>query len=167
MPSHSYEPERFRSLSYLNILAATASSQSATFTPSSWQDMQNIAAEGYPNEICGLLLGQTNAQAWIIQEVRQVTNLNTERATDRFQLDPAAYQKIDREIRHSDLDIIGVFHSHPDCPAKPSPTDLASAWEGFLYPIVSVVEGKVDHILCWEPHDQSQKFHPVSITSNT
>jgi len=157
-------PERFQSPEYLAILANTNATQTATFHGSALKDMQMIAEAGYPNEICGLLLGSINTQTWDIQQVRQVKNINTERAADRFQLDPSGYQAIDREIRSTDMEIIGVFHSHPDCPAKPSPTDLDSAWEGFLYPIVSVYGGKVASIHCWEPNDSSGKFHHVIIS---
>jgi len=159
----NYLPERFLSPEYLAVLADTQAPQAATFHHRAFSHMQEIAQAGYPNEICGLLLGTINKQGWHIQQVRQVENINTERAADRFQLDPAGYQAIDQEIRGTDLEIIGVFHSHPDCPAKPSPTDLDNAWEGFLYPIVSVCDGKVAGIHCWEPNDTSGKFHPVSI----
>jgi len=156
-----YEPIRFRSPEYIAVWSNEPSSLSYDISEDAEKEMKNMAILGYPNEICGLLLGKMDAQAWHILEVRQVNNLNTERASDRFQLDPAGYQAVDREVRQRDVDIIGVFHSHPNCPAKPSPTDLDSAWEGFLYPIISVCDGKVLDIRCWEPHDDSQQFHPV------
>jgi len=164
VPQKNYVPERFQSPEYLAVLADTHTAQTAIFHETALNDMHKIAEKGYPNEICGLLLGSINAQGWNIQQVRQVKNINTERAADRFQLDPNGYQAIDREIRGSGVEIIGVFHSHPDCPAKPSPTDLGSAWEGFLYPIISVCDGKVASIHCWEPNDSSGKFHPVIIS---
>ncbi|MDX8381605.1 MAG: M67 family metallopeptidase [Ghiorsea sp.] len=142
-------PERFLSKAYLDVLDAKPSNQSCVFDAAALKAMQLIAEEGYPDEICGLLVGNSNAQDWQVKEVRQVTNLNAERAADRFQLDPAGYQAIDSELRGSGQEIIGVFHSHPDCPAKPSPTDLSSAWEGFVYPIVSVVSGQVAQVNCW------------------
>jgi len=159
----TYEPERFQSPEYLAVLADSKASQTGIFNPNALHRMREIAITGYPNEICGLLLGSINAQSWLVQDVRQGENINTERAADRFQLDPQGYQAIDRECRTSDLENIGVFHSHPDCPAKPSPTDLESSWEGFLYPIISVCNGKVSHINCWEPSDISGKFHPVDM----
>lgn len=164
MPQKNYVPERFQSPEYLAVLADTSAAQTAIFHKTALNHMQEIAAAGYPNEICGLLLGNINTQAWDIHQVRQVENINTERAADRFQLDPNGYQAIDREIRGTGIEIIGVFHSHPDCPAKPSPTDLDSAWEGFLYPIISVCDGKVANICCWEPNDSSKKFHPVNMS---
>jgi len=161
LPQEKYTPKRFQSPEYLAVLATESSQQCYQFSPAAWQDMQKIGEAGYPDEICGLLLGSIDAQGWHIGEVRQVQNLNTERAADRFQLDPVAYQAIDKEVRHTDMEIIGVFHSHPDCPAKPSPTDLEHAWEGFLYPIISVCDGKVADIRCWEPLEASKQFHQV------
>ncbi len=164
MAKKNYIPERFQSSKYLAVLADTNASQTAMFHKATLNDMQEIAEAGYPNEICGLLLGNINAQNWNIHQVRQVENINTERAADRFQLDPDGYQAVDWEIRGTGMEIIGVFHSHPDCPAKPSPTDLNNAWEGFLYPIISVCDGKVTNIHCWEPSDSSGKFHPVHMS---
>ena len=162
MPEKNYEPKRFQSDEYLAVLSDTPAEQTAYFTQTALQHMKTLAETGYPFEICGLLLGNITASGWIIQEAREVKNLNKERAADRFQLDPLGYQNIDKSIRGTGLEIIGVFHSHPDCPARPSPTDLGSAWEGFLYPIVSVCDGKAASIHCWEPSDVSQRFHPVS-----
>jgi len=160
----NYIPKRFTSPEYRAVLADVSATQTAIFHQNTFEDMQKIAQIGYPNEICGLLLGSIGTQAWNIQQVRQVPNINNERAADRFQLDPNGYQAIDREIRGTDIEIIGVFHSHPDCPAKPSPTDLDNAWEGFLYPIISVCDGKVAAIHCWEPSESSGKFHPVQLS---
>lgn len=149
-------PERFRSEAYLEVLETQNSSQQCVFAASALQNMQDIAATGYPDEVCGLLVGTANAEGWQVIEVRQVENINQERAADRFQLDPAGYQAIDSELRGTGQEIIGVFHSHPDCPAKPSPTDLSSAWEGFVYPIVSVDQGQVAEVHCWVLTDDAQ-----------
>lgn len=147
-------PERFLSEAYLSVLEDHDSAQGCVFTGEAMQDMCVIAQVGYPDEICGLLVGTSDAKGWHVSSVRQVENINKERAADRFQLDPAAYQAADRELRGSGKEIIGVFHSHPDCPAKPSPTDLTSAWEGFVYPIVSVCEGQVAEVNCWIVTDE-------------
>ena len=161
-----YEPVRFRSPEYIAVWSEQVAATSYNISKDAREAMKDMAVSGYPNEICGLLLGRIDADGWHVSEVRQVANVNTERASDRFQLDPAGYQAVDRDIRGSDVEIIGVFHSHPDCPAKPSPTDLDGAWEGFLYPIVSVCEGEVLDIRCWEPRDDTQQFHPVLLAES-
>ncbi len=149
-------PERFLNKAYLDVIHTQESEQCCVFAASALKDMQSIAERGYPDEICGLLVGAANTDGWQVVDVRQVTNINEERAADRFQLDPAGYQSVDSELRGSGKEIIGVFHSHPDCPAKPSPTDLTSAWEGFVYPIVSVVQGSVAEVHCWVLTDDAQ-----------
>jgi len=161
-----YEPERFRSAEYLAVLADSASPLPCTFSEAAMATMKEAAERVYPFEVCGLLIGRFNDNGWTIEEARQIENLNRERAADRFQLDPLGYQAVDRELRGSGREIIGVFHSHPDCPAKPSPTDLESAWEGFLYPIVSVCEAKTAQILTWTLDSSTSQFQRVNTTSD-
>lgn len=157
-----YEPERFRSQAYLAVLDDTQAGGRASIPADAVQDLRTAAEAGYPLEICGLLIGTFEADQWQITGIRQVANLNTERAADRFQLDPAGYQQVDRELRGSGSEIIGVFHSHPDSPAKPSPTDLESAWEGFLYPIISVCEGQWREMRFWTLNDSGDRFREVA-----
>jgi proteasome lid subunit RPN8/RPN11 len=162
-----YEPERFRSPAYLAVLDDGAANEKLHVSARNLDDLRQQAETGYPLEICGLLVGTVSESGWDIQQFRPVANLNTERAADRFQLDPAAYQSIDRELRGTDCEIIGVYHSHPDCPAKPSPTDLSSAWEGFAYPIVSIYDGKAVEIRCWSLNTDSGRFREVMIVETT
>jgi len=160
MESTLYEPERFRSPEYLAVLDPAPGGR-ATFAPAAATELQRIAPAGYPLEICGLLIGRLHGDEWQVDEVRQIANLNSERAADRFELDPAGYQQVDRELRGTGKEIIGVFHSHPDCPGKPSPTDLGSAWEGFLYPIISVCDGKWSEMRCWTLAADGDRFREV------
>ncbi len=155
-------PDRFRSAAYRDLLATQPANQSVIWQEGVRATMYEAASRGYPNEICGLLVGRIEDSGWRVQEAREVTNINTDRADDRFQLDPAGYQRIDRELRGSGQEIIGVFHSHPDCPARPSPTDLDSAWEGFLYPILGVCQGEVAEMLCWSLTEDGKQFQRVN-----
>ena len=47
------------------------------------------------------------------------------------------------------LEILGVWHTHPDHPARPSPTDLAAAWKGYTYLILSVRRKGVVDVRAW------------------
>lgn len=164
MTASAYEPERFRSPEYLAVLDQTPSQLSLTIPDRCLQAMGEQGEAGYPHEICGLLIGTLNSEGWQVREIRQVENLNRERAADRFELDPAAYQRIDRELRTSSHEIIGVYHSHPDAPAKPSPTDKGSAWEGFAYPIISICNGKAYNLACWSLNEEGNRFQQIAIT---
>lgn len=157
------EPERFRSQDYLDVLDDSPAAEHCRISQSATQSMHASANAHYPLEACGLLLGKLDADGWEIDEAREVANLNTERATDRFILDPQAYQAIDRELTGSGREIIGIYHSHPDCPARPSPTDLAAAWEGFAYIIVSTCQGKPADTRCWAVNGSSGRFAAVRL----
>lgn len=167
MTTALYEPERFRSPAYLAVLDETVAHEKLYVSEQHLDQLRQVAKAGYPLEVCGLLVGTINDGGWNIQQFRPVANLNAERAADRFQLDPAAYQSIDRELRSTEFEIIGVYHSHPDCPAKPSPTDLSSAWEGFAYPIVSICDGKAVEIRCWSLNADSGRFQESAIVETT
>ena len=166
MTATVYEPERFRSPDYLNILDPNESTEKLLIPAACLDSMKRQGEAGYPHEICGLLIGRLESYGWNISEVRQVENLNKERASDRFELDPAAYQRIDRELRGTGMEIVGVYHSHPDCPAKPSPTDLTSAWDGFAYPIVSICDGEAADLRCWAINDSGNMFQQIHIVES-
>ncbi len=163
MTISKFEPERFRSPAYLAVIDDTAACTHLYIRQSCIDLMKREAEAGYPLEVCGLLVGHSDDKGWQVGDVRPVANLNSDRAADRFELDPAAYQAIDRELRGSGHEIIGVYHSHPDCPAKPSPTDLASAWEGFAYPIISVCEGQTAAMHCWIVNAAGDGFQHIDV----
>jgi proteasome lid subunit RPN8/RPN11 len=84
-----------------------------------------------------------------LEGVVRARNLNTERARDRYELDPRAFLEADDRARAGGREVIAVYHTHPDHPAEPSETDLARAWEGWSYIIVSVREGTVAAVRSW------------------
>lgn len=154
-------PERFRSADYRAVVADAPAAARVVLPAAARETMKELACAGYPEEVCGLLIGTLDDDGWLVEEARAVANRNRERAGDRFELDPDAYRRIDRGLRGSGKEIIGVFHSHPDCPARPSPTDLAAAWEGFLYPIVSVCGGRFAELRCWSLDGACGRFRRV------
>lgn len=88
------------------------------------------AAHGRPRETCGLLIGRTSTEHRDRNEVVDVhaaRNLEVEHARERFELDPADFLAADAHARALGLDVVGVWHSHVDRPARPSESDRASA----------------------------------------
>ena len=97
-------------------------------------------AEGYPHEICGIMLGSSANRN--VSEVRRARNIVVERARDRYEIDPRDHIRIQREADAAGLDIVGYYHSHPDHPAQASRFDTERAWSGYVYVIVSVNQGQ-------------------------
>jgi proteasome lid subunit RPN8/RPN11 len=107
------------------------------------------AEEAYPHEACGLMLGRHDAGGVEVLEVRRARNLNVARARDRFELDPVDYLAAEQAAAAQGVALVGVWHTHPDHPARPSATDRALAWEGWSYLIAAVSAGKVTDLRSW------------------
>jgi proteasome lid subunit RPN8/RPN11 len=93
------------------------------------------ARQAAPGECCGLLVGTSS------RVVRCVPTANLDPSPSRYQVDPAAHIRLNRELRRSGLGVVGVYHSHPRGPAEPSPSDVAEAhYPEFVHIIVSSLE---------------------------
>lgn len=116
---------------------------------------------GYPNETCGLMLGQQVADRVEVVRVVQARNLNTTRAHDRYELDPRDQMAADLAAREEGLEIVGIWHSHPDHPAEPSETDRQAAWEGWSYLIATVSAEAVTAVRSWRLHGERFTEEPI------
>ena len=118
---------------------------------------------GYPNEACGVMLGKDG----IITETVAADNQRTDSASNRYLINPLMYVRIEREADKRHLDVIGIYHSHPDVAARPSQFDLDHAWPNFSYLIVSVVKGKAVESNSWRLRDDRSAFdqEPVEISA--
>ena len=105
-----------------------------------FEAIQAHGAEGYPHEICGIMVGPRDDHT--VTEVKRARNIVVERARDRYEIDPRDHVRIQREADAAGLDIIGYYHSHPDHPAQASRFDTERAWAGYVYVIVSVESGR-------------------------
>lgn len=111
-------------------------------------DVETLACRGYPRECCGLLLGlEQDDERHVVQYQQPGHNLAG--GDDRYELDPEDYLAADYAAISAGLRIIGVWHSHPDHPARPSVTDRELAWHGWSYLIVSVAGGQVVDMRSW------------------
>jgi proteasome lid subunit RPN8/RPN11 len=120
------------------------------------------AKETYPYECCGFLLGNFD-NGGLVREVRRATNQNTER-TDRFIIGAEEFGRVQLAADEDGLDIIGIYHSHPDWPAIPSQTDMDSAFEDVYYLITSVHEGKPLNTQIWRLFDKEpRRFEWVAL----
>jgi len=102
--------------------------------------IRSHGAEGYPHEICGILVGPRGDRT--ATQAKRAKNIIVERARDRYEIDPRDHIRIQREADADGQDIVGYYHSHPDHPAHASRFDAERAWAGYVYVIVSVAQGK-------------------------
>lgn len=115
--------------------------------------------ETYPEECCGLLLGAMTADGNHAVAIHRVENRQGENRQRRYFIRPEDYQRADRDARRRSLDIVGIYHSHPDHPARPSPTDLErAAFPGYTYVIVSIQGGEPAELTAWSLAPDRSRF---------
>ena len=96
--------------------------------------LTSISEAQYPNEACGVLLGNSD-----LNQVKDVCNLpNLVGETDSFRIDSLDYLMIEKWAQHHHLDVIGFFHSHPDAAAILSEEDKTYMIPKLNYCITSV-----------------------------
>ena len=119
----------------------------------------------YPNECCGLMVGTMSGHTRVVHTFRKCKNLNTERARDRYEMDPLDMLHTEREFENSGWDIVGIYHSHPDHPSRPSQTDTDRAWPDYSYVIISVLKGTVASANSWVLNETERQFYeePLAI----
>jgi proteasome lid subunit RPN8/RPN11 len=120
----------------------------------------------YPNECCGLMIGTTDKdQNHTVHAFRICKNLNKERAKDRYNMDPLDQLRVQKEFANSPWEMIGIYHSHPDHPSRPSQTDTDAAHVGYSYVIISVQTGTVASAQSWVLNEAEKKFYEEPLVS--
>jgi proteasome lid subunit RPN8/RPN11 len=120
------------------------------------------AEEAYPDECCGFFFGG-DGEIRTISHVRRATNTRTENRGRRFRIDTDEYRKAEKYAVDHGLDLLGIYHSHPDHPAEPSEHDRSVAMPFFSYIIVSVTGGTANDIRSWRLNEE-ETFDEESVT---
>jgi proteasome lid subunit RPN8/RPN11 len=106
--------------------------------------MRAHAETAYPYECCGAMLGRSVGPDWqVVSTIAMENAVGDESRRTRYEIASRDLVSIVLEARRQQLEIAGFYHSHPDCPAEWSSTDLAGAhWIGASYAIIEVRGGR-------------------------
>lgn len=115
--------------------------------------MKAHAKQTYPYECCGFMFGKDGSPRRITS-VTEVVNSKEGDQRRRFEIKPTDYMKAEKYALDNDLDLLGVYHSHPDHPALPSETDLKMAVPFFSYVIIAVTSETIKDTSSWQLGDQ-------------
>ncbi len=151
----------------------------------------------YPEECCGLMVGEIKplrpdqAQSdhslkqlallfpldneWTPDTVSSLCTASIESSAEptltkarRYWIDPKDMLQVQKQARAQGLNIIGVYHSHPDHVAEPSECDRAQAWPEYAYVIVSVCEGKAVDVRNWTLDSTHQfQLEPIRVSPSS
>jgi proteasome lid subunit RPN8/RPN11 len=115
-------------------------------------DVGNIhdhAKETYPEECSGVIVGMDTGEMKVVVGVWRAENTHEDERSRRFLIDPLIYMKLEQQANERDMDVLGIYHSHPDHPAEPSEYDREHAWPNFSYIIASVSSEQVEDMRSW------------------
>jgi proteasome lid subunit RPN8/RPN11 len=98
----------------------------------------------YPNEACGLIVGDAPAASGG-RAIQYVPTRNKAASPYRYEIDPADLYRLTIETDDADQVFWGIVHSHTHSPAVPSPTDVGLAfYPDALFLLVSLSDDEAD-----------------------
>ena len=136
----------------------------ATLSPENRDQIRRHGESTYPHECCGFLMGTTGEDQKTITTTVPVDNERTDSARNRYLISPDAYWEGEKEARRRGLEIIGIYHSHPNHPARPSDYDLEHALPWLSYIIVAVQDGQAQELNSFVLSDDHTHFEPEQLS---
>ena len=109
--------------------------------------IDDIVAHGEleaPLEACGYLAEKNGVIC------KSIAMKNVDASPIHYSMDPKEQFATIRRIREMGMEVAGVYHSHPETPARPSVEDMRLAFDpNMTYVIVSLMAG-VDPVLAYK-----------------
>lgn len=112
----------------------------------------------YPEECCGMLLGTEEGEVRKVCDVLELRNVEGKDRQRRFLVSANDYARAESFAEQQRVKILGIYHSHPDHLAEPSPFDLEQALPWFSYVIVAVEGGIPAVVRSWRLRDDCSRF---------
>jgi proteasome lid subunit RPN8/RPN11 len=121
--------------------------------------------QSYPEEGAGLMLGVIEGGNKAVVRLMKFENAREDSARhNRYLLTPQDYLRGEQEAARLGLDVLGVFHSHPDHTNQPSEFDREWAMPVLSYVITSVQSGTAAGSRSWLLSEDRSTFLEEKIT---
>lgn len=117
-----------------------------------WQVMVEHAEAVFPNECCGAMLGSSDGETKRVTLALPLENVHSGPQATRYELRPEDLLQAENAARARGLDLIGIFHSHPDHDAYFSETDLKNSCPWYSFVVMSVKAGRYNHAKSFLPN---------------
>ena len=115
------------------------------------------AVKTFPDECCGFFYGKEDENGTrIVSEILVVDNAKEGDKRRRFEISAQDYLKAEQHAFKKNLELLGVYHSHPNHPAIPSEHDRVAAQPYFSYIILSIINNEFNHLRSWRLNDEAQ-----------
>ena len=106
---------------YRRVCRVTIVNKSIILSENDRQELAKYAEAEKPYESCAILVGNETDENWTVKEV--VLTENTAKSKVTFTISPDKEFEVDQKAKKSNMEIVCIFHSHPESEAQPSETD--------------------------------------------
>ena len=106
---------------YRRVCRITIVNKSIILSENDRQELAKYAEAEKPYESCAILVGNETNENWTVKEV--VLTENTAKSKVTFTISPDKEFEVDQKAKKSNMEIVCIFHSHPESEAQPSETD--------------------------------------------
>ncbi len=137
------------------------------FTPEAWETLKKLSESAYPFEGCGLLLGPLSSAEKTATKIVQLKNVLRDEGRGRFDFSfsPQEFAQAQLAADKENLDVVGIYHTHPDHPPRPSKTDESQPMlSGWINVIASVHGGKFKDAKAWWREEEKRPFNEVELS---
>ncbi|QWV95258.1 M67 family metallopeptidase [Geomonas oryzisoli] len=94
------------------------------------------AQDGFPLEVCGIMGGTGNRVA------SRYPMTNTDASNEHFMMDPKEQFAVVKAMRAAGEEMLVIYHSHPESPARPSQEDIRLALTPNVYHLIVSLENR-------------------------
>jgi proteasome lid subunit RPN8/RPN11 len=153
-----------------------------TFPAALREKLLQLAREGDPDEVCGILGGTGGAVTRVFPVRNTADDVDASRSVFRdrqtgvataghkpvhYYMDPRDQLRVYNELDELGLDVVGYYHSHTHTEARPSATDIRLATDlAPLYVLVSLTEEprvRAWRIVKADPSDENGELTEVPL----
>jgi proteasome lid subunit RPN8/RPN11 len=110
------------------------------------------------------MLGSTDDGVKLVREALPLRNAFEGAQAARYELHPEDLLAADRAARERKMELIGIYHSHPDCDAYFSETDLKNSCPWYSFVVLSIQSGEFHHANSWLPNFEQTEAAKEELT---
>ena len=138
---------------YRRVRRITIVNKSIIISEKYKEELAKYAESEKPYESCAILVGNETDENWTVKEL--ILTENTAKSEVTFTISPDKEFEVDQKARESNMEIVCIFHSHPESEAYPSETD-----KKFMrvnpFPWI-IYSGKTEEMNCFILEDENVK----------
>jgi proteasome lid subunit RPN8/RPN11 len=119
---------------------------------------------GEHREACGFLAGRVQDRQYVVQFPIPAANISDHDQATHYKISASAFRHAEQYLQRQGVEIVGIYHSHPNGRADPSQMDIDFFFPGWVYLIIGVSAAGVIERKAFRISDDTQrKVLPVDL----